>query len=404
MKIAFLHLTLTTESGDTRMVFSLSRGLIERGHTVRIFTAAFNPERCFPNLNRGLTINVIAPNAYTRIRVQAKHQILFGKILSRLEKNKADNRVVAQMLSALEPDYDAVICENDYSYKVGSSYKMRYPHVRAIWIMNNPPFFHYKKSNLFFDILSRCAAWYELIVAKRYARYIDQILVYDKISERLARVLRRPTTIVRNPVDVSKFSQRCRSGIHPTQPVIVLGVGALSPSRRFEDIVGAIALLRHRGYDASSVIVAKDFYRNRSYREKFEAVLKNSGVAEAINVKFSGVSDNEYVDLVKKSHVFVHPSNITIWSLAAFEAMAAGIPTIVARGTAVAAVLEDGMQTLLVEPERPDQIAEKIEFLIENPERYAQIATSGQQFVYREMSLDHYLAILEQLMTSSKPN
>ena len=59
MKIAFIHLNLSTESGDPRMFYMLIREVKKLGHQVVVYTAQFNPD-AFPELNAGLDIRVAA--------------------------------------------------------------------------------------------------------------------------------------------------------------------------------------------------------------------------------------------------------------------------------------------------------------------------------------------------------
>ena len=63
---------------------------------------------------------------------------------------------------------------------------------------------------------------------------------------------------------------------------------------------------------------------------------------------------------------------------------------IVSKTTGVAEVLTDMNNALLVEPMRPDQIADKAEALMDSPELYAKIAAKGQQFVKENISWDTY--------------
>lgn len=388
MKIALAHFNLATESGDPKMVFSIAQGLKKLGHDVMVYCAEFDAKACFPRLNRGLDIRVIPPSSsLASVRSAAG---IAGKVRERIKQIRLYNELVQRMANEIDKDLDFIICENDYSYKLGYFYKKMKPDTKVVWIMNNPPFFHSPKDNVLADILSRWAAWFEKMSSRHFGKGVDWVIVYDDESRRLAEAVGRPMKIARNPIDVDYFYAPPKRGIAGKR-LQLLGVGALSPQRRFEDMIAAVALLRKKGYDARAVLICKDFWGNKAYRGAFEGFMRSSGVAEYIDARFSGASEEEYLQVVRASDIFVLPNNIKIWGVGAFEAMAAGLPLIVSRATAVAEVLRDDKEALFVDVVRPDQIAEKVELLVKDPELYIQVASAGQECVRQEMGLDNFV-------------
>ena len=70
--------------------------------------------------------------------------------------------------------------------------------------------------------------------------------------------------------------------------------------------------------------------------------------------------------------------------------MAAGLPVILCHTTTSTEVLEDGKTALFVDPISPEQIAEKVKHLIDNPADYFRIASAGQKFVKENMSWEKF--------------
>ncbi len=70
--------------------------------------------------------------------------------------------------------------------------------------------------------------------------------------------------------------------------------------------------------------------------------------------------------------------------------MAAGLPVILCRTTTSTEVLEDGKIALFVNPISPEQIAEKVKHLVDNPADYFRIASAGQKFVKENMSWEKF--------------
>lgn len=244
---------------------------------------------------------------------------------------------------------------------------------------------------MFVELLSLMANSFERRRAMHYAAGIDRIVVYDESNKEVVNVLGRPIKIIANPVDLDRFYAPVKGGIDPAKPIQLLSVGALTPQRRFEDTIAAAAQLRNKGYDARALIICKDFYRNVVYREKFEKFIRDSGIADHVTALFEGAPDDRYLAAMHDSQVFVHPNDVKIWGVGAFEAMAAGLPLIVSRITAVAGVLRDGENALFVDVRSPAQIATRVDDLIQDRALFKKIATAGQEYVQDSMSLPHFI-------------
>jgi len=388
MKIALIHFNLTTESGDTKIILSVANELKKMGHAIVVYCAEFDSQACFPRLNKGLDIRVVPPEIALASTRGAAGTI--AKIMERVSRTRIYNDLIRKMSAVIEKDFDYIVCENDYSYKIGLFYKKIRPGTKIIWVMHNPPFFHSAKKNILADLLSRCVAWYEKRLARKYGRGVDWIVAYDAPTERYAAEVGRPTKILRLPTDVAYFHVPVKTRTVSEKGVLLLGVGALNPHRRFEDIISAVGLLRERDWDARATIICKDFYGNKEYRSEFGAFLERSGVAEHIDARFAGASEEEYLTAMRLGDVFIFPTDVKIWAVGACEAASAGLPLIISKATAMAEVFHDGVDALFVDVLQPRQIADKVELLLRDREFAVRVALAGQKFVESEMSLDAY--------------
>lgn len=388
MKIALIHLNLATESGDPRMVFLMAQEFRKAGHTVVIYCAEFDAQASFPRLNHGLDVRVIAPAApLSSVRGAIG---IAAKLKERVKQIRLSNDWVKRVEGVIEKDFDYLVCENDYSYKLGRFYKKIRPEVQVVWIMNNPPFFHSRKDTLPAELFSRGIAFFEKMSARRYASGIDRIIVYSEELKKIAGAVGRPVRIIYNPVDLDRFFAHVKQGIGAGKPIRLLGVGALSPQRRFEDILSAGAILRKRGYDARVTLICKDYWGNGRYRNEFESFAKTLGAGDFADIHFEGANEEDYLAAMRNNDIFVLPNNIRIWGVGAFEAMAAGLPLIVSRVTAVAEILLDGVNALLVDALQPEQIADQVEKLAKDPKFYFAVASAGQKLVTTEMAPENF--------------
>lgn len=387
MKVAFLHLYLATASGDPRMILSIAKEFKSQGHEVSVYCSEFNPS-FLPNLHEGLSVKIVPPKKPLNSVLGAT--TLFGKIIERVLRNQLYTDSAYRIEKELDQDFDFIFCENDYTYKAGAFYKKKHPNAKVVWIMNNPPFYHSKKQMFFLEIASRISSFFEAMVAKKFAPWIDWIIVYDKENKKEAENLGFKAKLIGNPLDYNYFYAPVKK-IIPNQPIKILSVGALSPFRRFEDVIAATAILREAGFDVSTIIICKDYWVNQKYREEFSSFVDRSGVAQYIDVRLNGVEEEEMIQLLRETHISVVPNIARVWVATACEAMSSGLPLLITRTTSLADVLIDGENALFFSPQNPQEIADKISLLIKDPEFYTKIASAGQQYVKENLNFSEFV-------------
>ncbi len=387
MKIAMVHLNLTTESGDPRMFFSICQSLRTLGHEVHIYTAEHNP-MCFPDLSRNFPIHVVAPPAPLDTGFDARG--LIGRVKAKLYRGRLLSNAARRIGDVLPPDLDVLVCQNDASYELGVGYKKKNHRARIVWIMNNAPFYSGPKGNVIVKLLSAFSALWERHKVAHYLRGIDVVFVHDIERKKMIDALGVSSIVLRIPVDFESFYVPVKKRLSKDKKVTLLGVGSLSPMRRFEDIILAATFLRKKGYDARVELVCKDFWKDTKYRSELISLIRDLYMDPYVQFHFEGVSESVLRDIQRNSDVFIFPNHVNIWGMAALEAMAAGLPLVVSRVTSVAEVLNDGESALMCEPENPDDIALKVRALIDNPALYEKIGEMGQHFVKENLTWEKY--------------
>lgn len=140
-----------------------------------------------------------------------------------------------------------------------------------------------------------------------------------------------------------------------------LFVGGLYPIKNFGRIVQALKLVKDRMGPATPPLVAVGFKRWRMDQEL--ASIANLGLSGDIH--FPGfLPDEDLVALYNAATAFVFPSLYEGFGLAALEALACGCPLVTSN---VGGTEEIGRgAALLVDPHRPEQIAEALMTLLTN--------------------------------------
>lgn len=388
MKIALILFNLSTEAGAPRFLLSFAQALKKMGHRVVIYTSEYNPGKCFPNLNKGLDIREIKSPAPAASTLGAG--TILGKGIQRIQRYRLTNKIARDITAAMDRDFDIVNCHTDFSYRVGFLYKKINQKAKFIWTMHDSPFDFNPKKNFLENMVIKIAYAVEETLEKRFFLKADLAVVLDNRNAEIARGFGLPTEVIRGGVDFNAFYAEPRRRQAGSKDVNLIGVGSLGPYRRFEDIISAVAILRKRGCNAKALLACQDFWSNKAYRQSFEKFIDDSGVAKFIDARFNGIPEKEFAKAYDQSDVYIYPTNLKIWGMAPFEAMTAGLPTIICSASSDVEVIKDGENALLVDPLRPDQIADRVEQLIKSPELYENIARNGQEFVRNNLTWEKY--------------
>jgi glycosyltransferase involved in cell wall biosynthesis len=130
-----------------------------------------------------------------------------------------------------------------------------------------------------------------------------------------------------------------------------------------------------------------------------QAVLER--LAEGLDANFNGFVQDPLAGL----DVLVQPSRADNLPLSILEAMAAGLPVIGTRTGGIPELVIDGETGLLVEPERPEELAAALDSLAADPERRAELGRRGRERVQEHFSADgiarRTVTLYEELCGSS---
>ncbi|MGB4006373.1 MAG: glycosyltransferase family 4 protein, partial [Halanaerobiales bacterium] len=137
------------------------------------------------------------------------------------------------------------------------------------------------------------------------------------------------------------------------------------------------------------------------YLDNLRSLAEYLGVAE--RVYFTGfISDRERNNLYRIADVAVFPSLYEPFGIVALEAMVTRTPVIVSEVGGLAEFVRDGENGLTVKPNDPQQLAEKIRFLLNNKERAREMASRAYEIVKRDFTWDEIanktLAVYEEVI------
>ena len=144
----------------------------------------------------------------------------------------------------------------------------------------------------------------------------------------------------------------------------ILFVGDCVKRKGLEYLIRALSLLRQENVHLH---IAGNLEKDLAYSSRIFSLIKDEGVEN--RVTFHGrVDEKKKIKLLLSSHVFVLPSLWEGYGIAAAEAMRAGLPVVGTKAGAIAELIADGLNGILVPPKDATSLARALEFLMKNPE------------------------------------
>jgi glycosyltransferase involved in cell wall biosynthesis len=167
------------------------------------------------------------------------------------------------------------------------------------------------------------------------------------------------------PVDCSAFqpNRQKRADVRAEWGVgendLVLGsVGNINPQKGIECLISALANIRARVATTRLVLVGAEYETHRSYSLNLRTQMEQYGVAEGVDVLFTGAR-SDIARQLQGFDVFVMGSVPQSEGIptAILEAMASGLPVVATEVGGVSEVVEEGVTGFVVPPLQPEAIA-----------------------------------------------
>lgn len=181
-------------------------------------------------------------------------------------------------------------------------------------------------------------------------------------------------TIIPNGVDLKLFDSICVEKI-PNQ---ILYVGRLVNFKHVDWLIRAFAIVLKEVPDAKLKIVG-----GGPERDHLEALVKRLGLQASVT--FTGVTPTyeAVACYYRESEVFVLPSTVEGEAIVLKEAMAAGLPLVAMKvpGSGVLSLVREGQNGFLLEPGKPEFIAEKVIQLLKDEKMRKRMGKAGRKFV-----------------------
>lgn len=203
------------------------------------------------------------------------------------------------------------------------------------------------------------------------------------------------THVIYNGVDEDIFSPDTKGH----NQFSALYIGRMQREKGVDIILRAVRELSHLKHDIHFDLVGDGIHLNEFKRYSKEHNLDSY-------ITFHGQLDNSEVpDLYKNSDVFVFPTRRNEGHpMTVSEALCSGIPVVCTRKGGLAELFESGKEGYYIEDNNPQQLAMKVLYLFENPDRLEKMKKASRELALLKFTqtsmIKHYEELFSKLVSS----
>lgn len=212
-----------------------------------------------------------------------------------------------------------------------------------------------------------------------FALVISETL-FKVVNERLSHV--RPEQVVIASVGVNLDEIKRSSPYVPWESGVckLYCCGRLNPIKGYKYLIETVAILRERGFDIRLQIAGEDEKGGTGYRRELEKLIQDKEMSNYIKL-IGAVSEARNRQGLEEAHLFTLASLNEGISVALMEAMAMEVPVVVTDVGGNYELVDDHIDALLVQPEKPEEMAGAICKILQDKELALRLSHASRQKV-----------------------
>lgn len=373
MKVAVVVNELNIMGGTHKQVVRLCEYLKKVGVDFTVFTKYYDEQKTYPEIKQFKVIHLQKEKAEWNSGANK-----LRKLMTLLDW-KMDSLKLTRLIGK---EYDIVnIHDNDL---IDVIKRIKRNKQKVVWQINDlPGEFQVgpaKNIQIKYKFLNKLSK--KKIV--KCSKKIEVITVnVTKNKERVLECLGRDAKVLYCGVDANN-NLITHSPIQGKQ-IKLLSTGVFFPYRNYETLIAVTKKLIDKGYHVSLDIIGATT-RDVEYANKIQKLIDDYRIGD--NIKIWGQVDNNlYNKLYNESNIFLFMNIDQSWGLTVFEAMSAGIPTMVSNSVGAIELLHNEVDSIIVDPLDVDGICNKVIQLYSNKEYYSKLSNNGRNAV-REFTWD----------------
>lgn len=160
-------------------------------------------------------------------------------------------------------------------------------------------------------------------------------------------------------------------------PCRLFSCGRLNVIKGHNFLIETVAMLKARGIDVRLQIAGEDEQGGSGYHRELDRLIAEKGLSDSVEL-LGAVSEDRIRQGLEEAHMFVLASLNEGTPVAVMEAMAMSMPVVVTDVGANAELIQQGVNGLLVEQQKPKEMADEIERVLRNPKLSMQLSQASR--------------------------
>lgn len=218
------------------------------------------------------------------------------------------------------------------------------------------------------------------------------VALTEDMKSKLTNFYNKRIDVIPNGIDINEFFDRTQIISNhflkkQQNEKIIIYVGSLRSVKGVNYLIDAFKLVRQKRNDVKLLLIGDGY--DRKTLECQVNMLKISDY-----VIFLGLRPHKEIPShLKMADIFVLPSLYEGFPNVLLEAMAAGLPIVATNVTGIPEIIKNETNGFIVNPNSSSEIAEKILFLLENPDHYYRISNNND----KEVKKYSWIKVVEKL-------
>ncbi|MDX2241231.1 MAG: exopolysaccharide biosynthesis GT4 family glycosyltransferase EpsE [Leptolyngbyaceae cyanobacterium bins.302] len=206
-------------------------------------------------------------------------------------------------------------------------------------------------------------------------------MLLEEARARIPDSLPEQISVVTMGVNLEEIDRR-----QPYQPWLehspcrIFSTGRLNVVKAHGDLIQATKLLVQKGYDVRLQIAGEDEQGGAGYHKHLNQLIQDLDLNNHVEL-LGAVSEERIREGLEQAHLFALASLNEGTSVAIMEAMAMSMPVVVTAVGGTPKLVQDGVNGLLVEPENPGAIANRIISVLLDPELAVELGKAARQTI-----------------------
>jgi glycosyltransferase involved in cell wall biosynthesis len=213
------------------------------------------------------------------------------------------------------------------------------------------------------------------------------------ISEKNRTKIRQKSMVIPNGTDPFWQENIYYRNEFNSKQIRLLYVGEIRRNKNLQAPLSAIRLLRDRGSDVRLSVVGFGLNDENNYARRIRKLCET---LDDVNL-FDQVQDKEILmKHYREADIFIMPSFAETFGLVYAEAMSQGLPLIYSKGQGIDGYFTDGEAGYAVNPRNPEEIADKIQKILEGYKEITRFCSSQALLFSQERIVMIYKTLYEK--------